>query len=105
MFNSLFTNPVFLFCIGFLGIITHFLKKYESDQLNSDIDGRLHNMYVYFFQKNVINTVYSFIAYVILFIITLQMGELGILTMFSAGYMSDSLFNKMESGVFPIKGK
>lgn len=96
-FTELITNPIFLFFIGFLGMITHFLKKYEKDELNTAVNGRLHNMYIYFIEKNIVNTIYSFISYIVLFIITYQMGDLSILSMFGAGYMSDSLFNRLEN--------
>ena len=92
----LITQQWFLFGIGFLGMMCHFLKKYQSNQLQINTANPLAGMIKYFFQTDVINTFLTVIAYIVVFFIMNQMKEGGIMASFSAGYMSDSLFNKAQ---------
>lgn len=93
----------FLFMIGFFGMISHFLKQYQQNQLSINTNNPFTGMLKYFFKINVINTLLTVISYIVVFFIMYQMKEQGILAAFSAGYMSDSLFNKAEEHGISIK--
>lgn len=96
--DILITNPYFLFFIGFLGMITHFLKQYQKDvELRGNTKGRIDGFFYYFFKKNLTSTISSIIAYIVGYFIAYQLKELTIISMFGVGYMCDSLFNKVES--------
>lgn len=94
--NTLIIQPWFIFMIGFLGMISHFLKRYAKNQLTVDMQNPLIGMYTFFFKVDIINTVMTVIAYTVAFFVMYQMGENSILSSFSAGYMANSLFNKAE---------
>ena len=92
--ENLISSPIFLFFIGFLGMICHFLKKYQTKQISIQDKSIGKTLIHYFFRTDLINTLLGIIAYVITFFILYTMGSQTIFSMFSCGYMSDSLFNR-----------
>ena len=94
--GALISEQWFLFLIGFLGMISHFLKKYAANQLDIPAQNPLVGMYKYFLGTDIVNTIMTVISYIVVFFIMYQMNEQGILASFSAGYMSNSLFNKAQ---------
>lgn len=94
--QELMQQEWFIFSIGFFGMISHFLKKYMKNQLDIRPSNSLAGMYTYFFKTDLVNTMLTIISYIVLFFVMYQMGEHGILTSFTTGYMSNSLFNKAE---------
>lgn len=94
--HDLIAQPWFVFTIGFLGMICHFLKKYAKNQLEVKEQNPLKGLYVYFFRTDFVNTIMTVIAYTVVFFVMYQINETGILSSFSAGYMANSLFNKAE---------
>lgn len=85
-----------IFLFGFLGMVCHFIKKYQKDELEIRRKNVLHTMIKYFFKKDAINTVLTLISYIVVTGIIIEIGEHSLFTAFSAGYMSDSIFNKAE---------
>lgn len=92
--SKLITNPIFLFFIGFLGMVAHFLKKFQAKQLQIHADQIGSTLLDYFFRVDLINTILTVIAYVVGWFILIQTGQLNIASGFSTGFMADSLFNK-----------
>lgn len=85
-----------IFLFGFLGMICHFIKKYQRDELDIKRRHIVLTMIKYFFKKDAINTVLTLISYIVITGIMIEIGENSLFTAFSAGYMSDSIFNKAE---------
>ena len=103
-YAELIVNPYFLFFVGFLGMITHFLKSYQAKQIPVCEKGVCSTLWKYFFKEDVINTILTVIAYIITFFIMYGMEAQTVFSMFSAGYMSDSLFNRAgEKGIGALK--
>lgn len=94
--KSLIADPSFLFLIGFLGMIAHFLKKFQADELKIPSNGVFKVMLSYFFGTDLINTMLAIISYIVLFFIMYQQQALNVFAVFSAGFMCDSLLNKAE---------
>lgn len=94
--RDLMIQPWFIFLMGFLGMLCHFLKKYAKNQLEINTQNPLKGLYTYFFRVDFVNTIMTVIAYTVVFFIMYQIGETGVLSSFSAGYMANSLFNKAE---------
>ena len=95
--SKLITNPIFLFFIGFLGVFSHAIKKYQRKQFTGN-RGFRDTMMDYFFRKEILNTLLTFIAYIISFFVLYETRQMNIFAAFSAGYMADSIFNKLEQG-------
>lgn len=97
--STLIASNYFLFFIGFLGMISHFLKKYQRNQLNTQVAGNVNPLTAclrYYFKHDIINTLLTGIAYTVVFFILYQLQTTDIFSVFSAGYMADSIFNKAE---------
>lgn len=92
--SKLITNPFFLFLIGFLGMVAHFLKKFQSKQLQIQANQIGSTILDYFFRVDLINTLLTVIAYVVGFVMLWTTNQVNVFGAFSAGYMADSLFNK-----------
>jgi len=90
------TDYILIFLFGFLGMLCHFIKKYQKDELSIRRKNIVHTMVKYFFKKDILNTLTTLIAYVVTTGIIIEIGEHSLFTAFSAGYMSDSIFNKAE---------
>ncbi len=84
----------FLFTIGFLGMISHFLKKFQDNEVKLTEKDPIKAIFSYFFETDVINTILCVICYVVIFFYMYQQHELSVYTAFSSGYLSDSLLNK-----------
>ena len=95
--SKLITNPIFLFFIGFLGMFSHAVKKYQRKQFTGN-KGFKDTMIDYFFRKEILNTLLTFIGYIISFFVLYETHQMNIFASFSAGYMADSIFNKFEQG-------
>lgn len=87
---------MWIFLFGFLGMICHFIKKYQRDELDIRRKNLMHAMIKYFFKKDIINTLLTLISYIVVTSIIIEIGEHSLFTAFSVGYMSDSIFNKAE---------
>lgn len=96
--SKLITNPIFLFFIGFLGMVAHFLKKFQSKQLQIQADQIGSTILDYFFRVDLINTLLTVIAYVVGFVMLWTTNQVNVFGAFSAGYMADSLFNRASNG-------
>lgn len=90
------TQNWLLVLVGLLGMISHFLKKYQANQTSMTAYNPLIGMFKYYFEVDVINTLLTFIAFAVMLIVMKQMNETSIFGIFSSGYMCDSLFNKAE---------
>ncbi len=90
------SQPWFLFTIGFLGMISHFLKKFQDNEVKLPEKDPFQAMLNYFFKTDVINTVLCVICYIVLFFYMYQQHMLSVYIAFSSGYLSDSLLNKAE---------
>lgn len=98
-FSTLVASNYFLFFVGFLGMISHFLKKYQKNQLNATIGTNINPFsacIAYYLHYDVINTILTCIAYIVVFAILYQLGTTDLFSVFASGYMSDSIFNKAE---------
>lgn len=92
--NTLISQPLFLFFIGFLGMILHFLKSYQAKQLDFATDGVLDGLFKYYFKVDVINTVITAIVYIIFFFVLFEYNKADLYNVFLTGYGADSLLNK-----------
>ena len=96
--SKLIVNPIFLFFIGFLGMVSHFLKKFQKKQLEIRADQIGSTILDYFFRVDLINTLLTVIAYIVGFIMLFATNQVNVFGAFSAGYMADSLFNRASAG-------
>lgn len=94
--ESLMSNPWFIFVIGFLGMVAHFLKKYSMNQLQCSEVNPINSFLNYYFKRDILNTITTVIAYIVVFFVMYQMGETTVFASFSGGYMCDSILNKAE---------
>lgn len=99
-FSTLIASNYFLFFIGILGMISHFLKKYQLNQLNVSVGANtnpLFSLLAYYLHFDVVNTILTCIAYIVAFFVLLQLGTTDLFSVFASGYMADSIFNKAEA--------
>lgn len=75
--------------IMLIGVIAHFFKKKIKGETIADIKA--------YFKNHFKNTALAFISAIVLFISLAATGGLGAIASFTAGYASDSLFNRAES--------
>ena len=99
-FSILIASNYFLFFVGFLGMISHFLKKYQANQLKAEIGANINPFsacIAYYLHYDTINTVLTCIAYGVTFAALYQAGTTDLFSVFASGYMADSIFNKAEA--------
>ena len=76
------------FCVGLLGVVSHFFKQKIKGQTPHDI----RNWFVSHFK----DTILSFIAFIVAFVWLWTSGDVTFMSAFMSGYMADSLFSRIE---------
>jgi len=97
--EALLANPLFLFIIGFIGMVSSFLEQYKTNSKKIEIKTKNigSDLINYFFKTDLINTIKTFFAYIVVYFAMYKAGEVGIVATFSTGYMANSLFNKAKA--------
>lgn len=98
----------FLFLIGILGMVVHFLEVYQKDVDGLRIKGgRARGLVEYFFKSNPASTIKAVIVYCVGFAVLASadatLAKLGwrmdVMHVFLVGYLADAWLNKMEATV------
>lgn len=98
------TNPFFIFSMGLLGMVAHFIKKYQEGPAQSGLTPSAEGTNIlkafvrYFFVVDVLNTIRAFIGYCGLMLVLFSLGEAGPVSALVSGITCNSFFNKAESG-------
>lgn len=92
--NIDFSILAFPFIMGILGVFAHTLKR-------SQVNGEGKDAFKAYINMHFTSIALTWIGFVVTFAGLYEMEELSMFTGFSAGYMADSLFSKIEKSGGP----
>lgn len=95
-------NLIMMFAIGLMGMVVHFIKKYQQGPgqgVNRENGtNALIACYRYFFKVDILNTIVAFIGYSALFGVLYSQNGIDYVSVITAGFTCDSFFNRAKSG-------